>query len=86
MAISGSTIVVGSYCHSATPSINCEGAAYVFTGSGSHWSPVAELDDPGASADDYFGWDVAATSASTILVKRHRRELECGCRLRLRLQ
>ncbi|MGB7053034.1 MAG: hypothetical protein WBG41_15830 [Acidimicrobiales bacterium] len=68
VAISGSTIVVGSYCHSATPSINCEGAAYVFTGSGSHWSPVAELDDPGASADDYFGWDVAATSASTILV------------------
>jgi hypothetical protein len=68
VAISGSTIVVGSYCHSATPSISCEGEAYVFSGSGSNWSQVAELNDPGASANDYFGWDVAATSSSSILV------------------
>ena len=67
VAIVGSTIVVGSYCHSAQPSNSCEGAAYVFTGSGASWTQVAELDDPGMTAGDYFGFGVAETPTSILV-------------------
>ena len=66
VAVKGNEIVVGAECHSAT-SPTCEGAAYVFTGSGSHWSEQAELDDPGMAANDYFGWPVNI-SLNSILV------------------
>lgn len=66
VAIRGDEIVVGAECHSAT-SPTCEGAAYVFTGSGSHWTQQAELDDPGMAAYDFFGWPVNI-SMNSILV------------------
>jgi hypothetical protein len=62
VAISGSTAVVGAYGRSSAA-----GAAYVFVRSGTTWSQQAEIDDPGATAGDDFGWSVAI-SGSTVVV------------------
>ena len=66
VAITPGVIVVGAQCHSAG-SPTCEGAAYVFTGSGSSWTQQAELDDPGQTANDYFGWPVVVSSNSILI-------------------
>jgi hypothetical protein len=67
VAISGSTIVVGTRCHPASGP-NCgQGAAYVFVESGGTWSQQAELAAPDGEAGDRFGNSVAI-SGSTIVV------------------
>ena len=66
VAINAGVIVVGAECHSAG-SPSCEGAAYVFTGSGATWTEQAELDDPGQTAYDFFGWPVAISSNSILV-------------------
>ncbi len=67
VAISGNTIVIGAFGHDAGSGSN-QGAAYVFTGSGSTWTqqPTDLLASDGAPPDG-FGWDVAV-AGSTILV------------------
>ena len=66
VAIHKGIIAVGTECHSATAP-QCEGATYVYTGSGATWALQTELDDPGAAMNDYFGGAVAVTS-NAILV------------------
>ncbi len=62
VAISGNTIVIG-----ASAANNNEGAAYVFTGSGSAWTQAAKLTVPGLVSGDCFGISVAI-SGNTIVV------------------
>jgi hypothetical protein len=52
-AVEGSHIVVGAPGHD-----NEQGAAYVFTGSGSTWTQKAELTASDGGPDDCFGWAV----------------------------
>jgi CSLREA domain-containing protein len=73
VAISGGTIVVGAFGHSIPgpnnqPGPANEGAAYVFTGSGSNWTQQpTDLLDPQPTRGEEFGAAVAV-SGSTILV------------------
>ncbi len=66
VAIGGGEIVVGSPCHSISAN-SCTGAAYVFTGSGSSWHQVAEMNDPGQATEDTFGLPVAIASKSILV-------------------
>jgi hypothetical protein len=66
VALTSTTIVVGAECHSATAP-SCEGAVYVFQGSGSTWNQVDETQDPGQTADDYFGWPLTMTGDSIMV-------------------
>ena len=66
VAIKGGEIVVGAECHSSSAP-SCEGAAYVFTGSGGSWTQQIELDDPGQATNDYFGWPVSIAGKSILV-------------------
>ena len=66
VAISSGVIVIGSPCHSISAN-SCTGAAYVFTGSGSSWHQIAEMNDPGQSTEDTFGLPVAFASKSILV-------------------
>lgn len=66
VAVSSGLIVVGSVNHSTSP-LTGEGAAYIYTNGGSY-SQQAELIDPGAATNDFFGANVATLSTSTVLV------------------
>ena len=66
VAVSAGEIVVGAPCHS-TSSNSCTGAAYVFTGSGATWTQTAEMNDPGQTADDFFGLPVNIASGSILV-------------------
>ncbi len=62
VAISGDTVVVG-----AVGASSGQGAAYVFTGSGSAWTQTAELTAADGAAGDSFGASVAI-SGNTLVV------------------
>ncbi len=66
VAVKPGEIVVGAVCHSAT-SPSCEGAAYVFAGSGNTWTQQAELDDPGQATNDDFGSPLAFSGSSLLV-------------------
>ena len=66
MALSGDTALVGAYSKTVGGQ-SYAGAAYVFMRSGTSWSQQAELSDPDAAADDWFGYSVAL-SGDTALV------------------
>ena len=61
VSISGNTIVAGA------PTANGNGAAYVFTGSGSAWSQTAEITEPNLAKGDNFGQSVSI-SGNTMVV------------------
>jgi hypothetical protein len=63
VALSGDTAVVGAPEHAGT----FQGAAYVFTGSGSDWSQQAELTASDAADHDFFG-DSVGVSGDTAIV------------------
>ena len=65
VAISGETMVVGAF-GTTVGSNSFQGAAYVFTESGTTWSSETELTAPGGAADD-FG-DALAIEGGTIVV------------------
>src|SRR5208283_813584 len=66
VSISGSTLVVGDY--SATiGSNNYQGAAYVFTQSGSTWTQAAKLTASDGAAGDQFG-DSVSIDGNTVVV------------------
>ncbi|WP_421800248.1 T9SS type A sorting domain-containing protein [Haliscomenobacter sp.] len=81
VAISGETIVVGTYQESSNAtgvngdqsnnSAAAAGAAYVFVRSGSTWSQQAYLKASNTEAGDFFGYSVAI-SGETIVVGAHR--------------
>jgi hypothetical protein len=58
VALDGDTALVGA-CYKAVSGHLSQGAAYVFTRSGSTWSQQAELTGSDGAADDNFGWSVA---------------------------
>jgi len=60
LAISGTTIVIGSFLNDATGGVN-SGAAYVYerTGAGATWVQTAKLEASDAAPDDRFGEWVA---------------------------
>jgi hypothetical protein len=62
VAISGDTIVVGSYGNSSG-----RGAAYIFVRSGSTWTQQQKLTANDGAQGDQFGWSVAI-SGETVLV------------------
>jgi hypothetical protein len=66
VAISGSTIVVGAPNH-MVQGVNDDGAAYVFTKSGTTWNQTAELTASDVSEANEFGSSVSV-SGSTIAV------------------
>ena len=66
VSISGDTVVVGA--PDATVGNNAEqGAAYVFTESGSGWTQTAKLTASDGAAKDYFG-DSVSISGNTVVV------------------
>ena len=66
VSISGNMIVVGA--DQATVGTNgYQGAAYVFTGSGSAWSPTATLTAPDGAADDHFGDSVSISGDAVVI-------------------
>ncbi len=86
VAISGDTIVVGSYQEdsnettitngssaSTNNSASSAGAAYVFVRSGTSWSQQAYLKAPNAEADDRFGASVAI-SGDTLVVGSYQED------------
>jgi len=62
VAISGTTLVVGSYAHA-----NNAGQVYVFTRTSGGWKQVAELKGSDSVIDDNFGWSVATSSATVVV-------------------
>jgi putative cell wall-binding protein len=69
VALSGGTALIGAYGHDM-PSSTDQGAAYVFTGSGSSWTQRAKLQAGDGTAGDRFGFSVAL-SGGTALVGAH---------------
>jgi hypothetical protein len=66
VAITGSTIVVGSPYH--TVGVNSEqGAAYVFTSTAGVWSQAAEITASDGNQYDTFGTAVATTGTTTVV-------------------
>lgn len=66
VAIFGNTALVGAYSEDIGDNID-QGAVYVFSWDGSHWTQQAKLVDPNGAAQDYFGISVAL-SGDTALV------------------
>ncbi len=64
--ISGDTIVVGAYNHDESAG-NEQGAAYVFTRSGSTWTQQQKLLASDAAPNDQFGIDVAVDGAKIVV-------------------
>ncbi len=67
VAISGSTIVVGSPQHPFSMATNGLGAAYVFVESGGTWSQQAKLTAPDGAAGDNFGHTVAVSGSTAVV-------------------
>ncbi len=66
VAISGESIVIGAASADGTSSVD-QGAAYVFTRTGSSWTQQAKLTAADGSALDYFG-DSVAIAGDTVIV------------------
>jgi hypothetical protein len=66
VAISGDTAVVGAYQHAVGGKAN-QGAAYVFTRSGTTWSQQAELTASDGAASDSFGYAVAIDGNTAVV-------------------
>jgi hypothetical protein len=67
VAISGSTIMVGSPCHTNSNGQCGQGAVYVFVENGGTWSQQAELTASDGLAGDYFGWSVAVDGNTAVI-------------------
>ncbi|MGO9109494.1 MAG: G1 family glutamic endopeptidase [Thermoguttaceae bacterium] len=65
VAVSGNTMVVGAY--EATVGGIKQGAAYVFTESGSTWTQTAELTASDGAAGNYFGVSVAIDGTTVVV-------------------
>lgn len=67
VALSGSTIVVGAPGYPTVGSNVAQGAAYVFTQSGTNWSQQAKLTASDGVAYDEFGFSVAISGSTALL-------------------
>jgi uncharacterized protein (TIGR03437 family) len=66
VAISGDTIIVGAYGDDNGFNSD-QGAAYVFTRSGTTWSQQAKLSASQGAANDWFGYAVAVSGETAII-------------------
>ena len=66
VAVSGSTVVVGSPYHAVDGYTN-QGEVYVYTPSGSSWSQAAELTTPVPTAYAAFGYAIAFSAATLVV-------------------
>jgi len=66
VALSGDTALV-SVPGVQVDGVVREGAAYVYSRSGTSWSGPAELSDPGEAGDDWFGWAVALEGDTALI-------------------
>jgi len=71
VSINASTIVVGAPAVTIFGGSNNQGAAYVFTGSGSGWSQTAELTASDGAAHDGFGYSVSISSNTIVVGATH---------------
>ncbi len=62
VAMSGGTVMLGAASRSFY-----RGAVYVFTGSGSTWTQIAELMAPDGTGNDYFGVDIAISGTAAVI-------------------
>jgi len=68
LSLDGNTAIVGAYGEDTSPNSD-QGAAYVFTRSGSTWTEQAKLLASDPANTDYFGWRVALSAdGNTALV------------------
>ena len=73
----GSTALVGAYGKSSLHT--SDGAAYIFTRSGSTWTQQAKLTASDAVVNDYFGYSVSLSSdGSTALVGAYYKSTDTG--------
>jgi hypothetical protein len=78
VAIAGDTIVVGAdFENHAVPEDAYQGAAYVFTRSGSTWTQQQKLVAPDPEADDYFGVSVSL-EGDAVLVGAYGKDFSRG--------
>ena len=61
LSLDGNTALIGAYTEDASPNTD-NGAAYVFTRSGSTWTEQAKLLASDRANTDYFGWSVALSA------------------------
>ncbi len=59
----GNTALIGAYIESSGGIQTYEGAAYVFTRSGTTWTQQARLIPSDIASQDFFGWSVALSSS-----------------------
>jgi hypothetical protein len=62
----GDTAIVGAYLDDVGANSN-QGAAYVFTRSGSTWTQQAQLNATGGAADDRFGYSVSLSGDTAVV-------------------
>jgi len=64
VSVSGTTVAVGAYGTGIGA-----GAAYIYRESASGWpaTPTLALEDPAATADDWFGYSVAVSTATVVV-------------------
>ncbi|WP_415407100.1 FG-GAP repeat protein [Sulfurovum sp. CS9] len=67
VALSGDTAVVGAHNKDKGPEAEESGAAYVFTRSGTVWSPLGKLTASDAAGGDYFGYSVALSGDTAVV-------------------
>ena len=72
VATDGTRIVAGAPGHNKD-----QGAAYVFTGSGAHWTQVAEIEASDGAPDACFGWAVGL-AGKTILIGAEQTDADNG--------
>ena len=66
LALQGNTLIVGASWHPVGSNAR-QGAAFVFSGSGSSWTQTQELTAADGAANDFFGFSLAL-SGSTLVV------------------
>ncbi|MES2774062.1 MAG: FG-GAP repeat protein [Bacteroidota bacterium] len=77
VAINGSTALIG--CRDKTTSFTDDGAAYIYTRSGTIWTQRAKLLAPDGHANANFGWSVSISGDYCIVgTPNHYRQNACG--------
>jgi hypothetical protein len=70
VALDGDTALVAPYTETVGANID-QGSVYVFTRSGSTWTPHAKLTAGDGAARDVFGWSVALSSTTALVGAPH---------------
>jgi len=66
VALAGDTALIGAWGKTVSGQTDA-GAAYICMRSGTTWSQQAQLNDPDAAANDFFGWPLALCGDTVLL-------------------